>query len=307
MTAASIFRLMLKITVSLAFLLFIFSKVDVKEIFSSFVSFHPLSIFSAVILSVAALSVAAVKWRILIPEYSFSELFRLTFAGQFYSLVLPGQVFGETAKAYRLALGSSDAPRIVASVLFDKITGILGLLIVSFGGALFSDFSRASIILVTMGIAIFVTLVFLAVLFKTRGGEKLLLFFNKTGKISKLLEFYGFLKIYFNDIPVFVRSVIFGILFQLLAVSITAILAFSLGIDVSFADMSWVFGFVSLALLIPITFGGLGLREVSFVALLALLGTAPILATALSLSVFSVQTIMALVGGLFELSALRRA
>ena len=306
MTPASIFRFVLKIAVSLAVLLFIFSKVDVKEIFSSLVSINPLFLFYALVLSVIALSVAAVKWRILIPEHSFSRLFQLTLAGQFYSLVLPGQFFGETAKAYRLAFGSPDAPRIAASVFFDKITGVLGLLIVSLGGALFSGFSRAIIVAAVMGGTLFIISVFLAVFFKTRAGEKLLLFFNKAGRMNKLLEFYGFLKIYFNNVSVFTRSILLGVLFQLIAVFIIVVLAFSLGIQISFADMSWVFGFVSLALLIPVTFGGLGVREVSLVALLSLLGVAPVPTIALSLSVFSVQTIMALVGGLFELSAFRR-
>ena len=64
-------------------------------------------------------------WR----HLPYGALVQLTFIGHFYNMLLPGQVGGEAVKSVRLAqLGVSPAGA-VFSVVADRITGLLALLV----------------------------------------------------------------------------------------------------------------------------------------------------------------------------------
>jgi hypothetical protein len=96
-------------------------------------------------------------------------------------------------------------------------------------------------------------------------------------------------------------SLILGALFQILCVFYISFLAAEIGIDLSIADWCWIFGLVSVAVLLPVSIGGIGLREGAFAGFLSLFNVPLDKALALSLAVFSVSLIAVLVGGLLEL------
>src|SRR4051812_47649300 len=77
---------------------------------------------------------AGVKWRLLLPHQSLGSLIKATLIGQFYAVLLPGQIASEAMKAYRLGQGRRDAEQVAASVIVDKITGLLALMLLGFLG-----------------------------------------------------------------------------------------------------------------------------------------------------------------------------
>ena len=89
-------------------------------------------------------------------------------------------------------------------------------------------------------------------------------------------------------------------LFQLVAVLINRRFGSELGLNVAFADWCWVFGVVSLVPVIPVTVGSLGLREGSFVAVLALPGVSAEDAMAQALAMLALLLLGALVGGIID-------
>jgi uncharacterized membrane protein YbhN (UPF0104 family) len=79
------------------------------------------------------------------------------------------------------------------------------------------------------------------------------------------------------------------------------ILAKAIGINISYYDWCWVFGVISIVVLLPVTIGGVGLREGGFVLLLGYFGVQNDKALALSLSIFGLQITGALIGGAIDL------
>jgi len=55
--------------------------------------------------------------------YSFARLMSASLIAQIYSMILPGQIAGDIAKAYDIGKGRDNPELIVASVLVDKLTG----------------------------------------------------------------------------------------------------------------------------------------------------------------------------------------
>jgi hypothetical protein len=67
-----------------------------------------------------------------------------------------------------------------------------------------------------------------------------------------------------------------------------------------FLDWCWLFALISLIGMLPFTIAGLGLREASFVGVMALASVFAEKALAMSLAIFSLLLAGAVVGGVLE-------
>jgi uncharacterized membrane protein YbhN (UPF0104 family) len=94
-------------------------------------------------------------------------------------------------------------------------------------------------------------------------------------------------------------SLIYGMLFQLLNTLMVYILAISLGISISMADLLWINCFVGFILIIPVTVMGIGVREGALIYFLALVGVTNTRALSLSLLSLILLFFGILAGGLF--------
>lgn len=290
-------KIFFKLLISVALLSLVFRYVHFKDVSNLVFSYTPQVLIEVIILQFLALTVATLKWQVFLQEHSFKKLFRFTLVGQFYSLILPGQLLGEMAKAYRLSNGEEGKARLVASVAMDKITGIAGLLFVAVVGMVCTKtelLGNWEIVIILALVAV------LAGIFSFR--------FESVGSlIAKYLPFQRSLTPFINayheyakDTTLIVRTVFFGILFQLIAIWVTMTLAYSLSINISLFDWFWIFSLVSVATFIPVTIGGLGVREGVFVGLLGFFAVPPAEAVVLSLSIFALQALAGSVGGILE-------
>ncbi len=102
------------------------------------------------------------------------------------------------------------------------------------------------------------------------------------------------------------KTVFFGALFQLCSVAIILLLSKNLNITLHFFDCCWAFSAISIITLLPITIGGLGLREGAFIGVLGLIGVAHEDALVLSLILFSFLIVTAVVGGVINFSIYKK-
>lgn len=261
------------------------------------------------VLFLGAWILAAAKWKLLLRDQPFARLLKLNFIGQYYAMLLPGQIAGEAVKAYRLGKGKADADRIAASVIVDRLTGSLGLLLIAVYGISFSGAAMKRQILLTLLAAVLVLLLGLFS-FHLPGWSRLLdtverrapRFARLVGQVRRLLDAW---KHYVETPALMLLSILLGALFQLIAVWINFRIGGELGLNISFADWCWVFGVVSIVVTLPFTVAGLGLREGSFLGALALLGVAPERAIAHSFALFSLLLAGAVVGAACEWSQRR--
>jgi uncharacterized protein (TIRG00374 family) len=293
--------LLVKALLTILLLLLVFTRVKPG---AAFAAWHHLSLIGFLIAGAiycAAWAVASYKWKLLLPQHSWLELLKLNFIGQYYSTLFPGQIAGEIVKTYRMGRGRQDAEQIAASVIIDRITGLLGLLGVAIAGVIFSRSALDRRVIWTL--VPLATLLLLALFcLKLRWWSDLLRSFTDRSErfgapVGRLMDAW---KRYLDQPGLLFVSIVLGASFQLIAVLINIHFARELGIRVDFADWCWVFGVISVVTMLPFTVGGLGLREGSFVGSLALLGIAPEKAMALSFALFSLLLAGAAVGGVLD-------
>lgn len=264
----------------------------------------------------------ALKLRVLLPELRAGRLLAYTLVAQLYALVLPGQLAGEAVKAYRLSRdegrgqgqgqGEIGGGRIVSAVAFDKVTGIVGLLLLTGGGlamqsARFGDGLLVGVGLVLAGLVAATVLLawaparaLLLVLLGWRAGPKreaLLL-----GPLRRFLEAW---RDQTRRPGRALLSVAVGIAVQVAAVTGSQALGLAVGIDQPFSVWSAVIGLMSVIVLMPVTVAGIGLREASLVGLLDLVGVPHAQSLALGFGILAFQVMVALLGAVIDLTVLR--
>jgi uncharacterized protein (TIRG00374 family) len=314
--AAPRWKLWAKIAISTLFLGVLALRIDVAEVLRSLRGLSVGAAALAFFLSSVAIVVAACKWRLLLPESPFRQLLKITYVRHFYALVLYGQISGDLARVYLLGReGVGRYAEVTASVLFDRVTGFLGLMIVTAVGLVLSPVSVSTLAGVVV-IALVITMISsLWLLRREPVLHRVSLFLQ--GSATRfglpdradhhLRRFLEVLHTYSCNLGVTVLSIAVGAVYQLLCVGLTAALAAGLGIEVSFIDLCWVFGAISVLLFLPISIGGLGVREGGFVGLLSGLGIAADRAMALSLACFGVEVVQGLVGLAVHLSITGRS
>lgn len=244
----------------------------------------------------------------LLPGCSFGYLLKLSMIGRFYSLVLPGQIAGEAVKAYIVGRGQENSERLATSVLIDKVTGILGLLLLGWLGMLFNHLRLPGLVvlLYSLTVCLGITLLFairssvcynalktlhetIQARFVTSGT-----FLDRSFLIIEAWRHYA------RQTRIILGSVVLGLFYQVFGVLIHMLFAEEIGITLSFFDWSWILGIVAIALLWPVTIAGIGIREGAFIGILGLFGVLKENALALSFLILGLQLLDALVGGILE-------
>ncbi len=293
-----------KIAVTAVFLFLVFSRMNFGALTEFLRAININYFVLSTVIYTAAILIMVLKWKILIPRYPYASLLKYSLIGLYYSLALPGQLAGDVVKAYKLGKGKKDAELIAASVVVDKLTAIIPLIALALAGIAVSK-AKVPVLITASFIALFFVMTLILFLLRipavygsavrfvdaARGKGKVMPGFFSS--INLIMSSY---KEYSKNLSRIFASMAIGLVFHLLCVLIYVFISAAAGFDIAIFDWCWIYGSVSLLLLLPITVGGLGLREGGIVGLLGFFGIPGEKALALSLVVFALQLTGALSG-----------
>jgi uncharacterized protein (TIRG00374 family) len=252
-----------------------------------------------------AFCTATLRWQVLLRatgiHLPLSILLGLNFSGFFYGRILPGVVSGDVIKAVRLAQKQSRLEEVVLSVAADRVAGLLvigtfAVLGVFFAPEVMASFEVNRNVLIAIGVILVVGLA--AGCFIVAYRSKLLHRYPAIrGRLDKIV---GALAMYWRSPSSIVLSLLLSVVFQLAWTCIMWIIFSSFNITVPFVVLLWIVALVNAIMFLPISIGGLGVREGALVLLLGLYGAPPHRVMAASLTYFALGTIFALVGGVVE-------
>lgn len=239
------------------------------------------------------------------------EILEINLAIKFYSLFSPTALVGSGIRWYRLAQPDGKVAESLAALAFFRMLEFF--LTLAFGLSFFL-LSGQQAIQVSLGwlVALILAIVATWVLitrysvpmygwFKRRAARYLESSYLKP--IARRFEKFLVAVSAYANLPArdLLLSVFAGVASLLSGVASGIYLARAVGIDIPFLDMGWIQATILYATSLPFAFaGGLGIREVTVVALLSLFGTSPDLALAFSLLLFARGVLISLVGGALE-------
>lgn len=227
--------------------------------------------------------VQAARWWILMRcrgmPVPYTRALRLTLVGLFFNFCMPGMTGGDVVKAYYAAKGSGARGIAVMSVIFDRITGLLGLMLLA---------GIAGLVLLTLGgleadvhkLASMVTLI-IWIGFAAAVIGPLFYFSNKVRSVIGLQRLIGRLgpdhilvrideaaAAYRHHLRDIVAAVLISLPVHLCQALATTYAGYALGMQLPLILMLTVLPVVFLAGSVPLTYQGLGVMEALIVAML---------------------------------------
>ena len=295
----------LKIAVTVLLLYLFIRRTDFSGVVAALSRLSLGLIVALALLNLLGVFIAAYKWRMLLPEAKFSGLAIACLASYYIALLLPGQLAQEAAKAYYLSLGVSPRMHMIAaSVVVDKIISIIGLLVVGCIGLTLSETrlpQSLTWLFVVFGLLAILSLFLLRAPWVYSGACRLL---ARLGTLlprqkrifdggTRLFEAWH---VYSKNLPLLAGNILVAVLYQFIGVLMFYLLSRGLQLHIGFFDWSWIVGALTLALFLPLTIGGLGVREGTLIGILGMFGYGSETAIALSLMAFSFVLMLAIIG-----------
>lgn len=238
----------LKLIIKILFILFafyiIFSKVDILEVIYKIEKANSFYLFYAFLLFNLSKIVSSIRLNYYFEniniKISFLYGLNLYYIGMFYNLFLPSGIGGDGYKIYILNKINKNVKikDIIQATFLDRISGLIPLIFL--GSCLFfmSDFYNISQ-LIDIVIAIILFLLFPIL--------------------------YIFIKIFFkNFINIFFKTTIIGVTVQVLQILSAIFIIFAIHQELHLYTFLTLFLISSIVSIIPISIGGVGLREISF-------------------------------------------
>ena len=264
---------------------------------------HPAWLGLALGVVVLAAVLSACLWHLLIPPASripFGRLLGHYFAGFFWNNFLPTGVGGDVVRALALRAASGHSSDAVNSVLMSRVVALWGIVLLSAVATLFHAVSigwRMALPLVLLSsTALLVTSTGSAFLLGTQVSRCRRLF------PARLEAWHAKLRRYYGQPALLLRALFWAVVIQLCAVAINALTAHALNLAITPGNLLVTMPLINLAAIVPISVGGFGVREGSYIYCLGLVGAGAGDALLLALAVYTLLILVAAAGaGIFAL------
>ncbi len=303
-----------------------FSSIDLRQVFQALGALPGITIAGALAAGVCATLVAAVKYLLLLRAQQVPigllRVWQFNCIAGFYGLVLPGTESGNAVKALLLGRVTRRAAGVWAAMLADQISLLQAFALIAFAGVTFvaSDTQLAGrgAWIAGAGLALAGTFLldalflfppFAALIQRLLQPLSRLLRWPRKRSTSAasaqeegwLARFWSGMTSYQHHVPTLAICLLLSACYEALLVLGMDQLALGLGIQVSYLNLLWIITLVSTSQALPITFAGIGVRDVALTFLLGGLGVPGAAAIALSFAVLAFNVALGLPGSVLQI------
>ena len=202
-------------------------------------------------------------------------LFRSYFMGLFFNFILPGFVGGDAVRIYKTATVSGKTTQAFSSTLADRVLGLLVLVLFSIGAFFMLPEGPADDALPAAVVMFGVLAAFIMLFAFRRLGATVGAMFGRFlpewlgGKIS---EVYDELHLLTRSPKTLAKVFVLSCMIQLTRIGVHYLCARAVGMDVGFAYFALFVPVMEIAASLPVSFGGVGVRDMMGVTLFSLVG-----------------------------------
>lgn len=292
----------LRVAASAIMLAFLLPRVRESSLISEWSTRTAMWLAAALGVTLVGIVLSAVRWRQVLHALGHrsrtATLLSHYLAGQFVGNFLPSTIGGDVLRVTRLSASNGDRPDSFASVVLERLTGWLVLPVICLTGLFVNpsllDLGTASAVAVVLSVG---TLMLLVVLLAAGASPTLGRRLAGREGWRRFVEAVHLGLDRFRQRPGAAVAVIaVGFAYQLAVVVAAYFGARALGLDVGPTAILAFMPAVAIAQVIPISVGGLGVREGAFVLFLHPLGVPTGEAVALGLLVYGLNLAVSLLG-----------
>lgn len=302
-------KTVLKICITLTLLGYILIKNDLSLVFEYMQKISPYVWFFIFFLLFFQVVISAMRLSIFFTDQRFSRLLYIRLISIAYGFVLPGQLAAEGLKAYLLGKEDKNYTRAGAAVILEKLIGFIVITFIGLIGLLITRNLRSEIIIFYIVICIVLFLILIIINIQFFNKKISSLFLSLSEKSVKLKKVFVFLlnlienwQTFLNNKQILIKSFIYCIMYQFVVIAIYSILSYGVGIGFIFFDWWWISALLTIAVMLPVSFGGMGIREAGIIGLLGIIGVDSEQSLAVSIGILIILFVQVIAGfgfGLF--------
>jgi hypothetical protein len=249
--------------------------------------------------------VRAVRWRVLLDALGvrrpLGELVNWYFVGSFFNVILPTGFGGDAVRAAELSQDTGRPGPVVNSVIVDRYLGIMVLLAMGLIAGILRPGTAPVTVFAATGV-LFVGGLVAAWLLRRSWWARLASHQNLPGKVVRVLRLPALAEaVAPYDRRAIGRGLAASLIFNIIQIGWNVAIGRGLGLRLPLSVYLVLIPLTAIVLLLP-AFGGLGVRELSYVGLFAGAGVPQAIALALSLGVYMITVATGLVGGAIYLA-----
>ncbi|MBU1906449.1 MAG: flippase-like domain-containing protein [Candidatus Omnitrophica bacterium] len=308
-----ILGIVFRIAISIALLAFLLTQVDKESLFEVLRNANKPFLFLAFFILFFNYALCLFRWEMLLKTLNIHLPLKrviMSFAGgHFFNLFLPSTIGGDLMRSIDLTLHTKKPKEVIATIFLDRLSGYIGLVFLalmslSVGWRLV----RNPMILFCVAGITGVLIIILLVIFNKKMYRIInqLLHSPKAGKIRELIKnLHQEIHFFQHHEKAVVTSLIFSIFIQAVIPLVYYVIALSLGLRLNIIYFFVFFPIIGVITLLPISIGGLGLRDAATIFFFGTVGVSRDLAFAMSLvAVVFIMTYGA-IGGLIYVLTIR--
>ncbi len=274
---------LIKILISVILIVFLLAKLGLRDIVSQLAAANLWWFLVGIIAFTLSNILGSFQWHLLMKargiEIPLSKVISYYYVGLFFNNFLIGYVGGDAIRIYDVSKESGNSSHAISTVFFDRLLGFVMLTTLALAaGLIWRSTFQSTLVIYTLLIILACWIISFIVLFNERFAERIgwLFQFVFSRRIkNKLREIYSSINSFKHDRKLVISVLIISLIVQILRILVHYYAALSLGIEI---HVKYFFIFVPVIALLsslPISIGGIGVREGSGVALFSQINSFP--------------------------------
>lgn len=298
--------LLIRLFVTSLILTVLFLKINFRQVFSTISTCNFVLFSFAFLIFISTYYLGLFRWQMLLHALDLKPpLKKITIAfsgGLFFNLVMPSTIGGDVARTYTLFSHTKEGGKVAATVILDRLSGFLALNFIAILSLAFGwRFIDSPLVILSIAIMTSIFSLIVVLLFSRRASNKLCFLFNlfKLHKVTSLwMKVFNAIMLFRQKKSVLLKNFIVSVLIQGSSALVFYFVAVSLGAQTRLIYFFILVPIIGAISTLPITIGGLGLRDASSILFLSKVGIAANIALATSLISFFFTTIVGVLGGI---------
>lgn len=246
-----------KIFFSLSLIFFFINSIDIHKVKQLILGIKPIFLFYIFACILIRNHISAFRFKIIAHKFQEISVWLLNkhyFIASMFNVFLPTTIGGDAVRVFLLEQEKMTKKTSLLLILVERFIGFFAFTFLALIGLLLTDLPlivNLIVIGVNLGF-IFLALILFSDLFTF-------------SFLQKIKEKFKGLKFIAQQKDTLLYTLIISLLYQLVSIFIRYLVAISFGIEVSFTLFLVFIPLINLVTLLPISFGGLGLRELAFI------------------------------------------
>lgn len=312
-TLKKIAAIFFRVGISIFILVFLFRQVDGKALFELIKTADKRYLFFAFVFFFGTYILGILRWQMLLRAVRIRLPLRrivMSFSGGiFFNLFLPSSIGGDFVRSMDLAAHTKRPNEVVATVFLDRLSGYLGLVLLSLISLLSAwPLVRDPTVFLSIGAITLILCVILTVLFNKWLYDRIKGFLRmpNAGKIKEIIaNLHREIHYFKQHKKIMICNLALSLIIQTISPLTFYLIGLSLGIKINIVYFFIFLPIIGAVTLLPISIGGLGLREKMTIDFFAKAGVLGDSAFAMSLISSFFIFVYGAIGGIIYVLAIR--